>query len=70
MIDIFGPDLAVGYDIGCRTETTINNTPLLGEKARENNHRCLVGAFHGTRITDSANHGSLPRMFWASVWRI
>ena len=47
MIDTFGPDLAVGYDVGCRTETTINKTPLLGEKARLNNHKCLVGAFHG-----------------------
>lgn len=47
MIDTFGPNLAVGYDIGCRTETTIDNTPLLGEKACQNNHRCLVGAFHG-----------------------
>ena len=47
MIDTFGSDLAVGYDIGCRTETTISNTPVLGEKARQNNHRCLVGAFHG-----------------------
>ena len=46
MLDVFGKDLAVGYDIGCSFETTINNSPL-GEKAREMNHRCLVGAFHG-----------------------
>lgn len=70
MIDIFGPDLAVGYDIGCRTETTINNTPLLGEKARENNHQCLVGAFHGHAHNRLCQSRSLPRMFWVSVWRI
>lgn len=46
MLEVFGSDLALGYDIGCRVETTINKSPL-GEKARENNHRCLVGAFHG-----------------------
>lgn len=46
MLDVFGKDLAVGYDIGCRFETTLGNSPL-GKKARENNHRCLVGAFHG-----------------------
>ena len=46
MLDIFGADLAVGYDIGCGFETTLNHSPL-GEKAREKNHHCLVGAFHG-----------------------
>src|ERR1700679_590691 len=46
MLDIFGPDLALGYDIGCRFSTTLDNSPL-GDKARKNNHRCLVGAFHG-----------------------
>jgi Kyakuja-Dileera-Zisupton transposase len=46
MLEVFGPDLALGYDIGCRFETTLANSPL-GEKARKNNHRCLVGAFHG-----------------------
>lgn len=45
LIDIFGPDLALGYDIGCRFKTTLNNA--LGEKARSNRHTCLVGAFHG-----------------------
>jgi hypothetical protein len=45
LIDIFGQDLALGYDIGCRFKTTVNNA--LGEKARLNRHTCLVGAFHG-----------------------
>ena len=45
-MDVFGIDLAAGYDIGCRFGTTIDHSPL-GKKARENNHRCLVGAFHG-----------------------
>ena len=47
MVDTFGANLALGYDIGCRFETSINNAPSLGRKALEQNHRCLVGAFHG-----------------------
>jgi hypothetical protein len=46
MLDVFGPNLALGYDIGCRFESTLKNSPL-GEKASANNHQCLVGAFHG-----------------------
>ena len=46
MLCVFGKDLAAGYDIACRFGTTVDLSPL-GEMARENNHRCLVGAFHG-----------------------
>jgi hypothetical protein len=46
MLDVFGKDLAAGYDIGCRFETTLGNSPL-SKTAQENTHRCLVGAFHG-----------------------
>ena len=57
MIKIFGPDLGLGYDIGCRFRTTLDNSPL-GPKAQENNHRCLVGAFHShvhNRLCQSQN---------------
>lgn len=46
MIEVFGADLAQGYDIGCRFKTTLNKSSL-GPKARIANHTCLVGAFHG-----------------------
>ena len=46
MLRVFGKDLAAGYDIACRFGITVDHSPL-GEMARENNHRCLVGAFHG-----------------------
>lgn len=46
MLDIFGEDLAIGYDIGCHFETTLEHSPL-GEKACEENHWCLVDTFHG-----------------------
>ena len=57
MMETFGADLGLGYDIGCRFRTTLDNSPL-GPKARENNHRCLVGAFHGhahNRLCQSQN---------------
>lgn len=57
MIESFGPDLGLGYDIGCRFRTILDNSPL-GPTARENNHRCLVGAFHGhahNRLCQSQN---------------
>ena len=47
MLEVFGEDLALGYDIGCRIKTTIANCPLLGPITLAKNHCCLVGAFHG-----------------------
>jgi len=46
MLEVFGANLAVGYDIGCKFSTTLAQSPL-GPLAKDNNHRCLVGAFHG-----------------------
>ncbi|KAF8150127.1 hypothetical protein B0H34DRAFT_757442 [Crassisporium funariophilum] len=46
MLEVFGKDLGLGYDIGCRFATTIRRS-LLGKDAARCNHRCLVGTFHG-----------------------
>ena len=46
MLDVFGADLALDYNIGCHFETTLSSSHL-GPKACEKNHCCLVGAFHG-----------------------
>lgn len=46
LLDAFGIDQGLGYDIGCGHGTTINNSPL-GAKARAAHFRMLVGAFHG-----------------------
>ncbi|KAJ7160682.1 hypothetical protein C8R43DRAFT_1086815 [Mycena crocata] len=46
ILDVFGRDIGMGYDIGCGFETTVKNSPL-GEMAKELNYRLLVGAFHG-----------------------
>ncbi|KAF8169309.1 hypothetical protein K438DRAFT_1774323 [Mycena galopus ATCC 62051] len=46
MMDAFGKDIGLGYDIGCGHAKTLKNSPL-GPKAKEHNFRLLVGAFHG-----------------------
>ncbi|KAJ7701088.1 hypothetical protein B0H17DRAFT_1157764 [Mycena rosella] len=46
LMDAFGEDTGLGYDIGCGFETTIKNSPL-GPKAKRLNFRMLVGSFHG-----------------------
>ncbi|KAF8146060.1 hypothetical protein K438DRAFT_1910759 [Mycena galopus ATCC 62051] len=46
MMDAFGKDIGLGYDIGCGHAKTLKNSPL-GPKAKEHNFRLLVRAFHG-----------------------
>jgi hypothetical protein len=46
MLDVFGPDVGQGYDIGCHSRKTLDNSPS-GPKAHFLNHHSLVGAFHG-----------------------
>ncbi|KAF8168860.1 hypothetical protein K438DRAFT_1615960 [Mycena galopus ATCC 62051] len=46
MMDAFGKDIGLGYDIGCGHAKTLKNSPL-GPKAKEHNFSLLVGAFHG-----------------------
>lgn len=47
LLDVFGEDLAQGYDIGCKFGTTIRRTPFIGPRARSLNLHSLVGSFHG-----------------------
>ncbi|KAJ7055501.1 hypothetical protein C8F01DRAFT_1319267 [Mycena amicta] len=46
LLDHFGPNTALGYDVGCKIETTIAQSEL-GEKAQRLGLRCLVRSFHG-----------------------
>lgn len=46
LINAFGTGIGGGYDIGCKFGTTLA-TSELGEKARKNCYRALVGSFHG-----------------------
>ncbi|KAF7358843.1 hypothetical protein MSAN_01224200 [Mycena sanguinolenta] len=46
LLEAFGLNIGGGYDIGCHFGATIQNSEL-GDKARNNNFRSLVGSFHG-----------------------
>ena len=46
LLEAFGPNLGIGYDIGCKFKTTIMKSPL-GALARDLNHTLLIGSFHG-----------------------
>ncbi len=60
LLDVFGEDLGVGYDVGCKFGTTLNNSPV-GQKARELHYTSLVGLFHGhahSRLCQLCNLGT------------
>ncbi|KAF9030501.1 hypothetical protein BJ165DRAFT_1417723 [Panaeolus papilionaceus] len=46
LLDAFGHNLGIGYDIGCKFKTTLRQSQL-GSWAEELNAKCLVGSFHG-----------------------
>ncbi|KAF7366585.1 hypothetical protein MSAN_00916000 [Mycena sanguinolenta] len=46
LLDAFGLKIGGGYDIGCHFEATVDKSEL-GDKARANHFRSLVGSFHG-----------------------
>jgi hypothetical protein len=46
LLEAFGPDLGIGYDIGCQFEKTVKKSPL-GETATRLNFHSLIGSFHG-----------------------
>jgi hypothetical protein len=45
LLAAFGLRLGLGYDIGCKFGTTVNNSTL-GERACELGYKSLVGSFH------------------------
>lgn len=46
LLNALGPDLGIGYDIGCQFKTTVAGTPL-GQLASNLNYTSLIGSFHG-----------------------
>ncbi|KAJ7671231.1 hypothetical protein B0H14DRAFT_3102334 [Mycena olivaceomarginata] len=46
LLQAFGPDLGIGYNIGCGFSSTVRDSPL-GPLAEAMNLKMLVGAFHG-----------------------
>ena len=47
VLDIFGQDVAIGYDIGCAFSSTVAKSRILAAKATRLGLRMLVPAFHG-----------------------
>jgi hypothetical protein len=47
VINVFGDDQGLGFDIGCAHEQTVNQSVLLGQKAKDQRLQILVNAFHG-----------------------
>ena len=46
LLQAFGCDVGIGYDIGCQFLKTVKNSPL-GDLASQLNFQSLVGSFHG-----------------------
>ena len=46
LLEVFGESIGGGYDIGCKFETTLDQSPL-GPKAHQLKYKSLVGSFHG-----------------------
>ncbi|KAK0437474.1 hypothetical protein EV421DRAFT_1907214 [Armillaria borealis] len=46
LLDLYGDDLGIGYDVGCKFGTTVLQSPL-GEHAYALRFSSLVGLFHG-----------------------
>lgn len=47
LIDLFGNNLLIGYDIGCGFSSTASNSKKLGPKIKASQTRFCVNAFHG-----------------------
>ncbi|KLO06443.1 hypothetical protein SCHPADRAFT_917527 [Schizopora paradoxa] len=47
LIDVFGDNILVGYDIGCGFSSTANNSPLFGPIVRKTGAQFCVNSFHG-----------------------
>ncbi|KAF8574808.1 hypothetical protein K439DRAFT_1624058 [Ramaria rubella] len=47
LVNVFSPNIMSRYDIGCSFSGTINNSPKVGPKIRQNNTCFCCGSFHG-----------------------
>ncbi|KAG2146793.1 hypothetical protein DEU56DRAFT_731337 [Suillus clintonianus] len=47
MIDAYGKDIGMGYDVGCTFGGIVRNSPLLSQKAEEARIQFCVNSFHG-----------------------
>jgi hypothetical protein len=47
VMDVFGDDQDVGFDIGCSFEVTVHGSNLLRDKAKQQRMQIIVNTFHG-----------------------
>ncbi|KAG2103699.1 uncharacterized protein F5147DRAFT_746665 [Suillus discolor] len=47
MINAYGKDIGMGYDVGCTFSGIVRNSPLLSQKAEEARMQFCVNSFHG-----------------------
>ncbi|KAG2113283.1 hypothetical protein BD769DRAFT_1673822 [Suillus cothurnatus] len=47
MIDAYGKDIGMGYDVGCTFSGIVHKSPLLNQKAEEARMQFCVNSFHG-----------------------
>jgi hypothetical protein len=47
LLDVFGDDQGLGFDIRCSYKETVDQSNLLGDKAMQRRLQILVNAFHG-----------------------
>ncbi|KAG0707165.1 hypothetical protein DFH29DRAFT_995227 [Suillus ampliporus] len=59
MLDTYGDDIGIGYDIGCTFGQIIRNSPLISAKAEASQLHVIVNSFHGyahNRICQLEHH--------------
>ncbi|KAI1781971.1 hypothetical protein LXA43DRAFT_907171 [Ganoderma leucocontextum] len=60
LIDVYGEDIMIGYDIGCEFLKTVQNSRLLGAKAAAARVQFVVPAFHGHSHNRGCQVNHLP----------
>lgn len=59
MLDTYGDDIGIGYDVGCTFSQLIRNSPLVSAKAEASRLHVIVNSFHGyahNRICQLEHH--------------
>lgn len=47
ILEVYGPDALLAFDIACSFEVTVKNSPLLRDKVKASRLQFVVNAFHG-----------------------
>ncbi|QRW04480.1 hypothetical protein RhiLY_03479 [Ceratobasidium sp. AG-Ba] len=61
LVSIFGPDIVMGYDIGCSFKKTAARSAQLGAWLEEQRFKMCVGAFHGPAHNQLCQFDNHPR---------